>query len=1086
MNVNQALRQRIEPTFTGRSQGFALVIALGLMGFVLVLLLTIVTLVRVETTSAGIQKDKSIAQQNAYLGLMVAMGELQRAVGPDTRVMTTADGLGMDSSGVGKWLGVWDSSAVSSGVTWLVSGDAPNPSSPPSDANTIDLVGLGSLGSGESIDDIVVAERIEISDNTGGYAWWVSDESAKMSVQTEWSAEDQWEAFGSISSTLKPESIEESMAYRVPVRRGLEQVFEGYDSDVVDLDQIAKLSSLSQLDLLGMTYEDAFHATTLMSMGLLTNPVEGGFKFNLTDDADNDPYDFVNDAVEAFLEVERASAAGTYYNPYRGDTPFTVGIGDAKKLTNGEYYEPDPVLVVTPPSYNGSKSVLFPDMTKEGDSYPFYAPVVTEFALKMAITNVSENDTNVDADGYDYIRAEFVYELWNPYPFTLEMSRQLPSVGTGTGFFASRLFVSNFSSNLDVTLLRAPGLPGNESGSSYSEIDSYQLDLNNMYYVSPYNRYFNYYVGIGPYIERKNGELDQDSDGNANVPGILYPGEVYAARRPYSLSNSNTVMQRRANTTWQYTELDSDLSLEPSESGKAEWLYQTDMVHIKANGTFDVSFLMYLANPAPYTKWDGESMDDVQLQIKNVPFVVDVEDMPVTADTRQKYHYAKASDYLKDNFQFGVHFKVKDDLESLKLLSEKVDIRSPVLDWNEVKDLFEISFFGLGEDPDLFVFSYMDLFRHDSDDYVNGPENYRFSTYDDFMNNSRFVRLFDVPTFAPVSLDVFRSAFFVGLPPYSFGEPQTGSVGDTLNAAFDRYFMTGITSDWRPTVSNGMPDSPLPNPNLMMLNDAESSYTSGPAVRLAMRRQDAAEHSMIRGSFNINSTSVDAWAAMLSSPFSYKDEDGEAATRFGVFLHMPHQPDVDADMLDDALSDSELAGLSSTGFRNQVFTQTIRVLDLDEMTGEAAAIRELAEDLVQGIQTWATSNGRPFVGVEEFLNSGVLSDAIETSGINNIGPYELPPISPLYLSQSKLIGLFATSAVARGDTFIIRTCGDTVNPITGEIDSKAWLEAVVQRIPEYVDDSQEPQTDTGLNATNDSMGRRLRIVSLHWMSEDEI
>ncbi|MDA8735813.1 hypothetical protein N9M57_00335 [Opitutales bacterium] len=61
-------------------QGFALVIALSLMAFVLLLLLSITTLVQVETQSAQISVTQNEAEQDALLGLQEALGALQVSI----------------------------------------------------------------------------------------------------------------------------------------------------------------------------------------------------------------------------------------------------------------------------------------------------------------------------------------------------------------------------------------------------------------------------------------------------------------------------------------------------------------------------------------------------------------------------------------------------------------------------------------------------------------------------------------------------------------------------------------------------------------------------------------------------------------------------------------------------------------------------------------------------------------------------------------------------------------------------------------------------------------------------------------------
>jgi Tfp pilus assembly protein PilX len=76
---------------TRRKKGFALVLALSLMSLVFLLVVSLVSLVSTDLNLSELRKQKVIAQANARLGMMVALGEIQKHLGPDTRVTATAD-----------------------------------------------------------------------------------------------------------------------------------------------------------------------------------------------------------------------------------------------------------------------------------------------------------------------------------------------------------------------------------------------------------------------------------------------------------------------------------------------------------------------------------------------------------------------------------------------------------------------------------------------------------------------------------------------------------------------------------------------------------------------------------------------------------------------------------------------------------------------------------------------------------------------------------------------------------------------------------------------------------------------------------
>ena len=75
----------------------------------------------------------------------------------------------------------------------------------------------------------------------------------------------------------------------------------------------------------------------------------------------------------------------------------------------------------------------------------------------------------------------------------------------------------------------------------------------------------------------------------------------------------------------------------------------------------------------------------------------------------------------------------------------------------------------------------------------------------------------------------------------------------------------------------------------------------------------------------------------------------------------------------------------------------------------------------------------------------------------------------------------------RGDTFRIRTCGEARDG-TGNITARAWCEAVVQRLPEYIDpaDEAEKTPDTLGSEANKAFGRRFVITSFRWLDSDEV
>ena len=92
--------------------------------------------------------------------------------------------------------------------------------------------------------------------------------------------------------------------------------------------------------------------------------------------------------------------------------------------------------------------------------------------------------------------------------------------------------------------------------------------------------------------------------------------------------------------------------------------------------------------------------------------------------------------------------------------------------------------------------------------------------------------------------------------------------------------------------------------------------------------------------------------------------------------------------------------------------------------------------------------------------------------------------APGNLLQSDLLQALGSAIATRSDTFTLRCYGEASQD-NGEVGS-AWVEAVVQRVPDYVDATNPPEATAGLTGVNAILGRRFQVISLRALSADEI
>ncbi|MCU0749245.1 MAG: hypothetical protein MUF13_06835 [Akkermansiaceae bacterium] len=215
----------------------------------------------------------STARANARMALMLALGELQKELGPDQRI--SAPGGQQLEEGIksasGQWTGVYNAwPAVDEKRPapvfrrWLISGDesvvtdSASPKNPNPFSNKIAMVAK------DPDCDVLEAGLIKIS--KGGCAWWVGDQNMKAKLG------------GAVEAA---ENVTMATKRLQAAPRAAHEVFFGNDTIAIDAPQLDRLASTRTAELLGSPNKPMFHHATAVSSGLLTNVRAGGFRKDL-------------------------------------------------------------------------------------------------------------------------------------------------------------------------------------------------------------------------------------------------------------------------------------------------------------------------------------------------------------------------------------------------------------------------------------------------------------------------------------------------------------------------------------------------------------------------------------------------------------------------------------------------------------------------------------------------------------------------------------------------------------------------------------------------------------------------------------
>ena len=266
---------------------------------------------------------------------------------------------------------------------------------------------------------------------------------------------------------------------------------------------------------------------------------------------------------------------------------------------------------------------------------------------------------------------------------------------------------------------------------------------------------------------------------------------------------------------------------------------------------------------------------------------------------------------------------------------------------------------------------------------------------------------------------------------------------------------------------------------------------------------ELASHLRVDGMFNVNSTSVEAWKAVLGSlkgreiivrDLNGKESIAAAGTETPVQnliapLDLTARGDGNVDVLDQSqwagrrtLTDDDISSLAEA-IVIQVRKRGPFLNLADFVNRRVGNDKELAR--AGAIQAALDSDD---VKINDAFNAGRAVSASTTSRFAFPEAEEGPLAygAPGIVKQADILTPTAPILSARSDSFIIRAYGESVDA-AGNVNAKSWCEAVVQRDRDFVDPNDDATADAAsLNATNERFGRRFQIISFRWLNPLEI
>ncbi len=400
-------------------RGFALVVTLSLMILLTVIAVGLLTLSSITLRSSSHGDAMQSARANARVALMMAIGDLQKQLGPDTRISATADQVPSAGANGGEksstpqtqrqWAGAYKSWPVAlpnatrptpEFLQWFISGDPTKVKEKDYAATAVSAAAKDSVEivTARSVGDTGDTVRVPLltTSTTGvrnNFAWWVSDLGTKGLIAP---AKD-------IPTALADTRADQQSAPTYNLKAAVSGTTKPFELVAATDAKIANVVSMQSSALLAdnpANIRGLYHDLTADNSGLITNVRKGGFRQDLSMLLERPSGSQPVAASTALYKVNNDTGINmqelwAYYNLYKdvkfsGSHPFT---------TSGSMASGTRHLQVESSVTN----------CRNDDEFYFKQPVIISYQLVLSFqTRVVEN-VNVL-----HIVADPIITFWNP------------------------------------------------------------------------------------------------------------------------------------------------------------------------------------------------------------------------------------------------------------------------------------------------------------------------------------------------------------------------------------------------------------------------------------------------------------------------------------------------------------------------------------------------------------------------------------------------------------------------------------------------------------------------------------------------